>query len=314
MGIIIGGNAPKKTKMSVDVLIVGSGALATLFAARLAAAGINITLLGTWQEGLAALRKSGARLDGVGGFQILVTDDPRACRGAKYALVLVKSWQTERAAHQLADCLADDGLAVTFQNGLGNDEILTGILERRRVSRGVTTLGAALLGPGIVRSDGAGVVTVEAHDRLKGLESILRVANFTVNVVEDLQPDMWGKLIVNAAINPLTAILRVKNGELLTNPDARELMGKLACEAALVAEKLGIAIPFANPELAVAGVAKQTAENLSSMLQDVLRGTQTEVDVINGVVVRAGEEKSVPTPVNRVVWSLVKAFPRPGKI
>ena len=300
--------------MNAGILIIGSGALATLFAARLSAAGVGITMLGTWPEGLAALREQGARLDGGDSFTVRATDNPADCRGAKLALVLVKSWQTERAAYQLADCLAEDGLAVTLQNGLGNDAILSGTLGRLRVSRGVTTLGATLLAPGLIRSGGEGTVTLEAHPRLTVLENILRVAGFDISIVEDAQPVVWGKLMVNAAINPLTALLRVKNGELLANPPARKLMGELAREAASVAKALGVALPFPVPERAVEDVAQRTADNTSSMLQDVLRGAPTEVDAINGAIVRTGEQKGVSTPVNRVVWSLVRALPVRGKI
>ncbi len=294
--------------MSSGVLIVGCGALATLFAARLSAANVAVTMLGTWPEGLAALRRSGARLDGEGSFTVRATSDPADCRGAKIALVLVKSWQTKRAALQLADCLAEDGMAVTFQNGLGNDDILAGILSPQRVSRSVTTLGVTLLGPGFVRLNGKEEVTLEANPKLKPLETILRVANFEINVVEDLLPFVWNKLIINAAINPLTALLRVKNGRLLAIPPARELMGVLAREVASVAESLGVTLPFAAPEKSVEEVAQSTADNISSMLQDVLRGAPTEVDAINGAVVHKGEEMKVRTPANHVVWSLVKAL------
>jgi 2-dehydropantoate 2-reductase len=300
--------------MSTSVLIVGSGALATFFAARLSAAGVDVTILGTWLEGLAALRKNGAQLDGEGSFAVRATDSPVDCRGAKIALVLVKSWQTERAAHQLADCLVEDGLAVTLQNGLGNDDILSGILGLQRVSRGVTTLGVALLAPGFVRLSGRGLVTLEAHPRISALEKILRVANFELNVVKDARPVVWGKVMINAAINPLTALLRVKNGELLAIPPARELMGELARETASVAEALGIALPFSVPKRVVEEVAEHTWGNISSMLQDVLRGAPTEVDAINGAGVRKGEEEKVATPVNRVIWYLVKALPQHGKI
>src|SRR5512140_220750 len=110
-------------EMKTHILIVGTGALATLFAARLAQAGHPVTMLGTWQEGLEALRKHGARLVDMDGnehqFEVQAISDPRECRGIKYALALVKAWQTERVAGQLKECLAADGLAVTLQNGLG---------------------------------------------------------------------------------------------------------------------------------------------------------------------------------------------------
>jgi 2-dehydropantoate 2-reductase len=271
-------------------------------------------MLGSWREGLAALCNGGARLEGGDSQTVRATDNPADCRGAKFALVLVKSWQTEHSAYQLADCLAEDGLAVTLQNGLGNDAILSRTLGLGRVSCGVTTLGATLLAPGLVRSGGEGLVTFEAHPRLGVLKEMLRVAKFEVCIVENAEPVVWGKLIVNAAINPLTALLRVKNGELLAIPPARTLMGELAREAASVAEALGVALPFFSPERAVEEVVQHTADNISSMLQDILRGAPTEVDAINGAVIRTGEQEGVPTPVNRVIWSLVKALPHRGKI
>src|SRR5688572_30559180 len=124
--------------MKSNILILGTGALATLFAARLTEAGHHITLLGTWKEGIDSLRRSGARLIDANGtehqFEVDAIDDPRECTGAKYAIVLVKAWQTERAARQLAECLAEDGLAVTLQNGLGNRETLVGSLGEDRVA------------------------------------------------------------------------------------------------------------------------------------------------------------------------------------
>jgi 2-dehydropantoate 2-reductase len=300
--------------MSTGVLVVGSGALATLFAGRLAASGVDVTILGTWSDGLAALSTRGAHLDGEGSFTVKTSDNPKDCEGAEIALVLVKSWQTNRAACQLADCLVEGGLAVTFQNGLGNDDILSGVLGRQRVFQGITTLGATLLEPGYVRQNGEGVVFLENHPKLISLQEILRVANFKLTVVDDILPIVWTKLIVNAAINPLTALLRVKNGELLDIPSARNLMGEIARETASIAEALGISLPISTPESAVEEVARRTSENMSSMLQDVLRGAPTEVDAINGAVVQKGVEKKVRTPVNRVLWSLVKAITMDGKL
>ncbi len=294
---------------TASLLIVGTGALATLFAARTAAAGTDVTLLGSWAEGLAALRAGGARVDGeAAAFPVRATHNPAECRGAKYALVLVKAWQTERAAARLAECLAEDGLALTLQNGLGNREILARRLGKRRVALGVTTLGAALLGPGLVRPGGAGTVSLEKHTRLQPLAAMLERAGFEVNGVKDAEALLWGKLVVNAAINPLTALLRIPNGDLLDRPELRALMGDLAREVAGVAAARGVSLPFADPVLAVEAVARRTAENRSSMLQDVMRAAPTEVDAINGAVVRLGEKAGVPTPANRVLWSLVKSL------
>lgn len=300
------------TLLLMDTLIVGTGALATLFAARLSQAGHAVTMLGTWKHGLDALRKDGARLIDSNGREhrhpVHATDDPRECAGAKYALVLVKAWQTERAAGQVAGCLADDGLALTLQNGLGNYETLIRSLGLVRVALGVTTTGATLLGPGLTKAGGEGIISIQRNQAAGAIEAALQSAQFDVKVVEDAQSLVWGKLVVNAAINPLTALLRVPNGELLERPPAREIMGRLALEAADVARAEKIALPFADAISAVEEVARKTAANHSSMLQDVLRNAPTEIDAINGAVVQIARKHDIDTPANRLCRDLVKAL------
>jgi 2-dehydropantoate 2-reductase len=301
----MGKNAVRDKK----VLIVGTGALGTLFAARLSAVGAQVTMLGTWDAGLAALNADGAHIEGVGCFPVLATADPTECRDAKSVLVLVKSWQTARIASQLAECLAPDGLVLTLQNGLGNDAVLASALGAHRVSQGITTLGATLTEPGHVRMAGEAPIWLQAFLQDGLLVEMLREAGFPVEIVDDIRARVWGKLVVNAAINPLTALLRVKNGVLLESASTLDLLGDLACEAAAVAFAHGVTLPFPDPKRAVEEVACSTSENLSSMLRDVLRGAPTEVDAINGAIVRTGDEKEVPVPCNRVVWSLLKDYP-----
>jgi 2-dehydropantoate 2-reductase len=297
--------------MNQPILIIGTGALATLFAARLSQAGANITMLGTWKNGLDALRENGARLidaDGmIRSYPVQVTHEPGHYRGAHFALVLVKAWQTERAAGQLTNCLADDGLALTLQNGLGNYETLSRSLGESRVALGVTTTGATLLGPGLARLGGEGVVSIGKHPRLAPLDEWLRSAGFKVQLVEDARSLAWGKLVINAAINPLTALLRVPNGQLLERPAARTVMATLAREAATVAGAQGVHLPYKDPVSAAEDVLRKTAANQSSMLQDVKRGAPTEIDSICGAVVQKGQQSGVSTPVNWAVWNLVRA-------
>jgi len=293
-----------------SILIVGTGALASLFAARLAAKGAAVTMLGTWPEGLAALRRWGVTLVKADGSQqsypVTATNDPSVC-ATKYALVLVKSWQTARAARQLAECLDPDGLALTLQNGLGNRAVLAEALGEARVALGVTTTGATLLSSGRVRPGGEGVVSLGKHSRLQPLAELLQGAGFEVEVLEDVDSLIWSKLVINAAINPVTALLDVPNGELLVRPTARQLSADLAREVAAVAETKNIKLTYPDPVAAAEGVAERTATNTSSMLQDIKRSAPTEIDAICGAVVEAGEELGVPTPANRALWQLVKA-------
>lgn len=294
------------------ILVVGTGAMATLFAARLGRAGHAVTMLGSWPEALAALRTNGARLVDDAGreqrFKVTVSSDPRDCRGAKYALVLVKSWQTERAASVLAECLAEDGLALTLQNGLGNRELLAASLGAQRVALGSTTTGATLLGPGLAKSGGEGIVSIEAHPRISPLQTALGLAGFQVEIVSDARVLIWSKLVVNSAINPLTAILRIPNGQLLERPAARQLLRALAEETAAVAHAEQVGLGTSDPVDMVETVALRTATNHSSMFQDVQRGAPTEIDAICGAVTLAGRQHSVPTPVNQACWQLVQAL------
>ena len=297
--------------------IVGTGAMATLFAARLGRH-TPITMLGSWGEAVAAINRDGVHVDSGAGHEIVrpptslragvtAITDPAQCVGSQFALVLVKSWQTARAANQIKSFLPSHGVALTLQNGLGNFETLAAELGPDRVALGITMQGATLIGPGHVREGGRGLTHVADHPRLNPLIDLLRVADFDVHVASDVTSLVWGKLVINAAINPLTAILRVPNGELLNRPDALALMDAAAREVASVAHAKGVTLPFPDPAARAREVAQATAGNRSSMFQDILRGAMTEVDAINGAVVREGAVAGVPVPVNETLYRLVRA-------
>lgn len=297
---------------NAPILLVGSGALACLFAARLAASGRRVQMLATWPEGLAALQTRGVTLVMPDGsrqtYAVEASAQPRDFAGAQETIVLVKAWQTERAAAQLANCLAADGVALTLQNGLGNREKLVAQLGAGRVAVGVITTGATLLGPGEVRWAGEGNISLQTNPKIALLAEQLKASGFNVVSVPDVDSLIWSKLVINAAINPLTAILNVPNGEVLARSSARELSAALASEVGAVAKAKGFALTFADPVAAAEDVARRTAANFSSMLQDARRGAHTEIDAICGAIVQAGAEAGVPTPVNATMWRLVAAL------
>jgi 2-dehydropantoate 2-reductase len=207
----------------------------------------------------------------------------------------------------LNNLLEKDGIALTLQNGLGNLQLLEDAVGEGRAAQGVTTYGATLIGPGMVRPGGEGIVTVQDHPRLSPLTLALRDSGINVQVAEDLSSIVWGKLIINVAINPLTALLEVKNGQLLESQAAATVMGLAASEAASVARNLGIDLIYQDPAQAAESVAKATGENFSSMLQDIRRGAPTEIDALCGEIVRKGSLVGQPTPVNQLLNLLVKA-------
>lgn len=297
--------------MSKRILLTGTGALASLFAARLAAAGAQVLMLGSWPEGLRALNEHGVRLQQEDGsltsYPVEAFSDPSACGTADAAIVLVKAWQTHRAAGQLQACLAPHGVALTLQNGLGNREVLAAALGADRTALGVTTTGATLVEPGVVRAGGEGTVTVERRPQLVSLVDLLRGAGFHVEESDSPESLVWSKLVINAAINPPTALLGVPNGRLLEMPPARELMARLARETASVAAATGLPLTFPDPVEAAENVARRTAANHSSMFQDLQRGAPTEIDAISGAIAREGQRLGVPAPVNETMWQLVRA-------
>jgi 2-dehydropantoate 2-reductase len=291
------------SERDVHVTIVGTGAMACLLAARLAPVAY-VTLVGSWLEGLTAVRTTGIVVEGPGehaAVRVGATVLGEAVEPADLVLILVKAWQTGAVAPHIARLLNAGGVALTLQNGLGNLEALG-----PRACLGVTYLGATLLGPGRVQPGGAGTTWIAGPEWVAGL---FRRAGLEAERGGPEQVDglLWGKLAVNCGINALTALLRVRNGELLRCPDARNLMRGASTECGAVAAAKGVVLPFVDPAERACQVAQQTADNRSSMLQDVLRGAPTECEAINGAVALWGRRLAVPVPINEVLFRLVRA-------
>lgn len=300
------------------IAIFGVGAMGSLFGARLTAHA-DVTLIGHWPEQLAELSRRemvviypDGREEAV---RVAITDHASVGTNdaAPYdiALILTKSAYTADAAQAAARILTPDGIAVTLQNGLGNLEIIAEHVGANRAVLGVTTQGAALDAPGVLRIGGTGVTAIAAGQAnevlVRELVVLLNLAHLKADVVEDVTTLAWGKLAVNAAINPLSAILRVRNGALLDSEHARAVMSDAAREVGLVAAANGAPLPFDAPAR-VEEVARLTAPNRSSMLQDVLRRAPTEIEAINGAVIRKGAECGIPTPANTMLYHLIKSL------
>jgi 2-dehydropantoate 2-reductase len=288
--------------------------MGSLFAALLSTVA-DVVMIGTWLKQLRVVQGQGLRLEHPDGresrHRIVATSQAKDAWPADLALLLVKSWQTGAATGLAQESMAPNGLAITLQNGLGNLETIAAHLGSARSVQGVTSEGATLLGPGEVRHAGHGHTYFAAdkttRDRLDATAALFRKAGFATTVVDDAQSLIWGKLAINAAINPLTALLQVPNGRLLQHRLTVDIMTKAALEVATVAKQLNIILPFDDvPEQAVA-VARATAENRSSMAQDIARGMPTEIEQISGAVVRHGQSLGIPTPLNEALLHLVRA-------
>ena len=236
-------------------------------------------------------------------------------RPVEAAIVCVKSYGTAWAADAAARLLAPDGVVATVQNGLGNIETLATRVDPQRISLGVIYVGAELV-DGRLAATGAGRVDLgrprdpKAREHLEALARVLAAGGMTVNVVDDPWPSVWRKLVVNAAMNPTTAIFGLRNPELLEHPAGRPIADDLARETARVATASGVPIdPDAAPDMWHSTAAYV---NRSSMFQDVSAGRPTEIESINGAVAREGRRLGVATPVNEAITLLIKAVEAKG--
>ena len=343
----------------MHIVLFGTGALGSLFGARLAKfGGACVTLAGTWPEALAAIDEggvrvvestaaSGSKVEWIAKVEVLDLKAPDAGDrldrlSADLVLILVKSAQTASVAASAMRAVAPGGLVLTLQNGLGNREVLAAAAEaaasaeagvsaeaavssearesgtQRHVAVGVTSVGAALLGPAHVLAGGRGrtVLGLEAgnDDALKAVQTIFIAAGFPTERSSDLDRLVWRKLVVTCAILPLSATLNMTNGELLHRPEPRATMESAAREVAAVAAAQGIDLGLrdgADPAALAVEVAEATTGNRSSMLQDVLRGVrgaETEIEAINGAVVRLARQSGVAVPVNEQLYEAVRCI------
>ncbi len=290
--------------------IVGAGALGTLFGQRLAASN-EVVLLERRPEVVEAVRRDGLRVDGEGRSAYPSTE-PRELFGVQVLFVFVRATDTLRALRPFASELSPATAIVSLQNGLGNEEaIKTSLGGTISLVIGATTESALTVGPGDVRRVGDGATVLgsagASPEVVNRVARLLVDAGFRASAAYDIRPHLWGKLIANAAINPVAALLDRPNGVVLSDPHAGDVARSLAQEAATVANAMRIPLPFTDPWSYVRTIAEQTAELDNSMLHDLRAGASTEVDFINGAVVAAGRRAGVATPYNETLTALVKA-------
>jgi 2-dehydropantoate 2-reductase len=265
---------------------------------------------------VAALQQDGLRLESPSGeheqIQISATGDARSVGPVDLVLILTKSADTRAAAEASRPLLDTLTVVLTLQNGLGNLETLAEVLGADRTLLGMTYVGAALLGAGHARLTAAGQSFVGEPDgtrseRVERLARAFTEAGLPTSATDRLWEMVWGKLVINAALNATCALTGATGESALRSKDAHEWLGLVAKESAAVAHALGISLPYADPAERVWQHCRDVGRSKPSMLQDMERGRPTEVEAINGAVVREGERLGVPTPYNRALLHMVRA-------
>lgn len=295
-------------------LVVGPGAMGSLFAACLQKAGFDVTLLDYIEERAKKINAHGIRVEGVTGdyTEKVLTTTGDIPQPPDLVLICVKAYNTREASLNIAPWLKPETGIVTLQNGVGNLEILEEIFGNDRVLGGVTAEGATLLGPGEIRHAGRGETIIgpggDSGSPAEKMVTAFNQAGFQARSVKHVKDLIWGKLLINVGINALTAITGLKNGRLPEMDGTRLIMEEAVKEAVAVAEAKNINLPYPDPIGRVIEVCRATAGNIASMLQDVLKEKLTEIDFINGAIVREGKNLGIPTPVNFTLTSLVQVI------
>lgn len=298
------------------IVIIGTGAMGSVYAGLLADAGLDVWAVDTWAEHIEAIRSQGLRVSGASGERVArlqATTDARDAGPADLAIIATKASGVEAAAKAAAEILGPDGVVLTIQNGLGSAERVAAIVGPERTLIGVVGgFGASIKEPGHVHHNGWEFVRLGEYDggltpRLERVADVWKQGGFRVLLFEDIHQLVWEKFICNVAFSGTCAVTGLTIGEVLADPDAFKVAAGCASEAYAVGKAKGIKLEIADPVEYVRAFGEKIPGARPSMLLDHLAGRPSEIDVINGAVPRVGAEVGVPTPVNDTVVALVRA-------
>lgn len=300
----------------MNVLIVGAGALGSLIGARLSTHA-SISLFSTNRMHMDAVRQGGLNIEELDGtvrnYRLAAFFElDKLHSGPDLALVLVKTYATRDAVSTARGICSPSTIFLTLQNGIGNWEQIASITGKEAVLAGSTAQGSTLLGPGSIRHGGNGATYVgeiggPASDRVKRVVELFREAQLVAEPSDEVERLIWEKLVINVGINAITGLTGIRNGFIAEMQEAANLCRAAVEEAITVARWKGFQIGDNMVDRVIA-VARATARNRSSMGQDVDKKKRTEIDAINGAIVRFGKEAGIPTPVNQTLTALIKVL------
>ena len=280
------------------VAVLGAGAVGCYFGGLLAWAGHDVLFVGR-KPHVDAVNARGLILETTT-FNATVaaraSTQTRAIDRPDLVLVCVKSADTESAGEALAGRLAQETTVLSLQNGVDNAERLSAILQRN-VEPAIVYAGVEMAGPGHVKHHGRGELVIGASERGDTIAAALREAGIPTKTLDDIRPALWTKLVVNCAYNALSAIGVLPYGPMMRIEGARDVIANVVAECAAVAKAAGVALPHDILTTTLA-LADGMPNQYSSTAQDVSRGKPTEIDFLNGYIVRKGREYGVPTPTN----------------
>jgi len=295
------------------VVIVGAGAMGSLFGFLLHKAGKNVWLLDKHPELTSHVRNKGLQVENISGehrVSIPITTNAHEIGWADLIIIFVKAYDTTQAIMDVTPLIRQKSVVLTLQNGIGNVEKIAGVVDRRRIIAGTTAHGATVLGLGHIRHAGTGETIIgqldgQITERLHKIRNFFDSAGISVQITQDVSSLLWSKLLINVGINPLTGITNLRNGRLLDFEEAREIMHKAVDEAREVMFQKKIRPIYEDHHNKVDSVCQATARNFSSMLQDLLNKKRTEIDFISGIITSEGHNAGIDTPINQALTHLI---------
>ena len=299
----------------MKIAVVGAGAMGSLFGGLLTESGADVWLLDIWAEHVKAINENGLNIEREDKFRsvsVKATTDPNRIGISDLVIIFVKSTNTSQAAKTAKFLMDDSSLILTLQNGMGNADTIAEVIEPTRIIAGTTSHGATMLGPGSIRHAGIGPTTIGmwadgGKDKALYIAKFLTEAGIKTEAVDDIQSVIWNKLLVNVGINAITALTGIKNGQLLDLSATQNISRAAVEEAMELARAQGIHIREDSVEY-VFEIAKATSPNRSSMGQDVDNKRLTEIEAINGFVVREASKIGLKVPVNKTLTALIETL------
>ena len=290
----------------MEIAVMGAGAVGCYYGGMLARAGHDVVLIGRRQH-VEAIERQGLRLETQSfdeRIRVRASTEASAVQGAVVVLFCVKSTDTETAAAAIRPHLAPAALVLSLQNGVENTERLRALLSQQ-VATAVVYIGTEMAGPGHVLHHGRGELVLEPSKATADLAPVLIAAGVPSELSDNVRGALWAKLILNCVYNALSAITQLPYGRLVQGAGMAAVMRDIVDECVAVAQADGVTLP-GDVDAAVRKIAATVPGQYSSTAQDLARGKRTEIDHLNGLILRRGEALGVATPVNRLLYAIVK--------
>jgi 2-dehydropantoate 2-reductase len=290
----------------MKIAVMGAGAVGCYYGFRLARAGHDVVLIGRPQH-VEAIKRQGLRLETQTSDEripVSASTEGSAVQGAQLVLFCVKSTDTESGTAAIKLHLAPDALVLSLQNGVENADRLRALLPQQVVAAAVY-VGTEMAGPGHVKHHGRGELVIEPSKASDDVARVLIAADVPTDVSDDVRGALWTKLILNCVYNALSAITQMPYGRLVKGDGMTAVMRDLVDECMAVAKADGVTIA-GDVDAAVRNIAETAAGQYSSTAQDLARGKHSEIDYLNGLIVRRGEALGIATPANRLLHTIVK--------